>query len=627
MKTRHILTIFALSFVFGSCSNYEETDAVPESLQAESVIGILNPLSRTSLDLSRNVVWNSGDRIRIFGESIPAGAVYTTASDNTRTGIFLPEDEQTVVNDALRYAVYPADAAASGTLEASSLTVDFSALAEQSYNSALGGGTGISALPMVARSEDNAFSFQNLCGGVQLQINDYQSLGIKIKSVVMTASGGEQITGQASVDLESGTVTLGSGGDHASVTVNCGDGANISSGGDLTKNTGFVIFLPAATYDGFEFVITDTEGRCYEIATRQAVTVTAGVVSPLKPLLLTLYYGSANCYRTTGAGEVEIDVTPYYTFDEKLTHENLKCLNSSGAAVGLPTRSRIIWQQPATDESGDVISTPSLDNTTLRVPTTGKKGNAVVAVCDSEGTILWSYHVWVSDAEDIAWKNEALGNFHMLDRNLGATSTTQKDPNAYGLFYQWGRKDPLARNLTAQRPSGNPYESEPSALEQVLEATAETGTIAYATQHPDTRLLAVNDWQIAGRINALWGNADGTIEEGTGVKTVFDPCPAGYRVPEELAYAGLTDKDKGNCNDQYGHMFDVDGAGTTSYFPTAGYLEKNKDVIKYLEYRGYLWTNVPGETGAYYFYYNNANLSRKGLDRAAGCPIRCIKIE
>ena len=384
MKTRHILTIFALSFVFGSCSSYEETDAIPESLQAESVIGILNPRSRTSLDLSRNVVWNSGDRIRIFGATVPAGAVYTTASDNTRTGIFLPEDEQKVVNDALRYAVYPADAA-SGTLEASSLTVDFSALAEQSYYSALGGGTGISALPMVARSEDNAFSFQNLCGGVQLQINDYQSLGIKIKTVVMTASGGEQITGQASVDLESGTVTLGSDGDRASVTVNCGDGANISSGGDLTKNTGFVIFLPAATYDGFEFVITDTEGRCYEIATRQAVTVTAGVVSPLKPLLLTLYYGSANCYRTTGAGEVEIDVTPYYTFDEKLTHENLKCLNSSGAAVGLPARSRIIWQQPATDESGDVISTPSLDNTTLRVPTTGKKGNAVVAVCDSEG--------------------------------------------------------------------------------------------------------------------------------------------------------------------------------------------------------------------------------------------------
>ena len=626
MKTRHILTIFALSFVFGSCSNYEETDVIPESLQTESIIGILNPLSRTSLDLSRNVVWNSGDRIRIFGESVPAGAVYTTTSDNTRTGIFLPEEEQSVVNDAVRYAVYPADAA-SGTLAATSLEVDFSALAEQSYYSALGGGTGISTLPMIARSEDKAFSFQNLCGGVLLQLNDYQSLGIKIKTVVMTAADGKQIAGTASVDLESGAIALGSDGDHSSVTVNCGDGANISSGGDLSKNAGFILFLPAATYDGLEFVLTDTEGRCYEIATRQSVTVTAGVVTPLQALPLTIYYGSSNCYWTSGAGSVEIDVTPYYTFSEKFEHENLKCLNESGAVAGLPTQARIVWQQAATDESGDVISTPTLDHATLRVPTTGKKGNAVVAVCDSEGTILWSYHIWVSEAEDIAWKNEALGNFHMLDRNLGATSTTQKDPNAYGLFYQWGRKDPLARNLAAARPTGNPYESETSSLEQTLEATAETGTIAYAIQHPDTRLLAATDWLVAGRIHGLWGNANGTIEEGTGVKTIFDPCPAGYRVPEELAYAGLTDKDKGNCNDQYGHMFDVDGAGTTSYFPTAGYLEKNKDVIKYLEYRGYLWTNVPGETGAYYFYYNNANLNRAGLDRAAGCPIRCIKIE
>ena len=74
-------------------------------------------------------------------------------------------------------------------------------------------------------------------------------------------------------------------------------------------------------------------------------------------------------------------------------------------------------------------------------------------------------------------------------------------------------------------------------------------------------------------------------------------------------------------------MFDIDGAGTTSYFPTAGYLPKDKHTTLYLEYRGYLWTNVAGETGAYYFYYNNANLNRTGLDRATGAPIRCMKAE
>lgn len=55
--------------------------------------------------------------------------------------------------------------------------------------------------------------------------------------------------------------------------------------------------------------------------------------------------------------------------------------------------------------------------------------------------------------------------------------------------------------------------------------------------------------------------------------------------------------------------------------------QKDKHTILYLEYRGYLWTNVAGETGAYYFYYNNANLNRTGLDRATGAPIRCMKAE
>ncbi|MEI3553583.1 MAG: hypothetical protein V8Q54_02165 [Alistipes senegalensis] len=49
-------------------------------------------------------------------------------------------------------------------------------------------------------------------------------------------------------------------------------------------------------------------------------------------------------------------------------------------------------------------------------------------------------------------------------------------------------------------------------------------------------------------------------------------------------------------------MFDIDGAGTTSYFPTAGYLEANKHMTMYLEYRGYLWTNAGGATAENRYY-------------------------
>lgn len=633
MKTHHIIVIAATICASFGCSRHEEEDGLrpqqPDTdLSVRSVVAAPIAETRTALDNQRNVVWKSGDRIQVFSAGNPSGAPYVTASDNTRTGIFNPVESSKTVTDAQRYAVYPADALTKG-LSGDTFEIDLSALAGQSYVSALGAGSDIAALPMVAATNDNTFEFKNVCGGLLLRVNDYQALGIKIARIEATARGGEQIAGKITVEAATGTPQLNQGTTGTSVTVDCGSGANISSNGDLSKPDGFLIFLPAGTYaQGFSFRITDTDGCRYEIETAQAVTVTAGVVTPLQSLPLTRYYGTANCYRADASAQtLSIDATPYYTFSRNYVHEGIRCTDASGAPAGVPAKAQIVWQQPENGASGSVIDAPAMEGATLKVPVTGTKGNAVVAVCKADGTILWSYHIWVSEVADVVFKNDPLGSFLMLDRNLGATSTAQKDRNAYGLFYQWGRKDPFARNLTATRPGGKPYESASSDLEKTEVATETTGTIAFATRNPQTRLLADNDWHCTCRNNALWGNANGTTEEGIGIKTVYDPCPAGYRVPEILAYAGLTDKDKSNCTNQYGHMFDIDGAGTTSYFPTAGYLPKDKHTTLYLEYRGYLWTNVAGETGAYYFYYNNANLNRTGLDRATGAPIRCMKAE
>lgn len=629
MKTYPILTILAAALALNGCAGYEE--AVPQSgtqiqgSDPDAVIAAAEPLSRTALDISRNVVWTSGDQIRIFGASVPGGTVYVTASNNTRTGIFTPQGAQQAVDDATRYAVYPA-AAVSGTLSEQTVELDFAALATQSCTRSLGAGSDIARLPMVAVSENNAFLFRNVCGGIQLQLNDYQALGLKIKSLAVTALGEEQIAGRAVVDIATGTAVLQKGGERRTVTVECGEGVDISSDGDLSKGTGFVVFLPAATYEGFRFTVTDTEGCCYEVETKQAVSVTAGVVTPLQTLPLTRYYGTANCYRTAGAGTVEIDVTPYYTFGGDFVHEGRRCVDAAGAATGIPVKAKVVWQQTGSNESGEVVSAPTLDGTTLKVPATGKTGNAVVAVCDNGDVILWSYHIWVSEAADISYNYPERGAYKLLDRNLGATSTELKNRNSYGVFYQWGRKDPFARNLTSERPGGSPYESAASDLEKTAEATAETGTIAYAVRNPQTRLLSATGWYHgAGGNDRLWG----WIDSKSGVKSVYDPCPAGYRVADYSCFAEFPADDKGNCNAQYGHRI-ATGTGSSSYYPTGGYLHQNKDALMYLEYRGYLWNNQPG-TGSgdpNRLMYNNAGVTiNKGEVHSAGMPVRCLKIE
>ncbi|MDE6499115.1 MAG: DUF4906 domain-containing protein, partial [Rikenella sp.] len=112
-------------------------------------------------------------------------------------------------------------------------------------------------------------------------------------------------------------------------------------------------------------------------------------------------------------------------------------------------------------------------------------GNAVLALYDnasSGGTILWSWHIWVTGYLPDGTKDYGLGinskatvaggevhtygeNYKkasdrmgggplrvIMDRNLGAvgvlytlsTTNTQNYPT-YGLFYQWGRKDPFQK--------------------------------------------------------------------------------------------------------------------------------------------------------------------------------------
>ena len=445
MKIHHIIFIAATICASLGCSQHEEENGLrpqqPDTkLSIRSIVAEPIAKTRTALDNQRNVVWKSGDRIQVFSAGNPSGAPYVTTSDNTRTGIFNPVESSKSVDDAQRYAVYPADALTKG-LSGDTFEIDLSALAEQSYASALGAGSDIAALPMVAATGDNTFEFKNVCGGLLLRINDYQALGIKIARIEVTARGGEQIAGKITVEAATGTPQLNQGTTGTSVTVDCGSGANISSNGDLSKPDGFLVFLPAGTYaQGFSFRITDTEGCRYEIETAQAVTVTAGVVTPLQSLPLTRYYGSANCYRTDASAQtLSIDATPYYTFSQNYVHEEIRCTDASGAPTGIPAKAQVVWQQPAAGASGSVVDAPTMEGSTLKVPVTGTKGNAVVAVCKSDGTILWSYHIWVSEAQDIACRFEEAGAYTMLDRNLGATSTTPKDRNAYGLFYQWGR--------------------------------------------------------------------------------------------------------------------------------------------------------------------------------------------
>ena len=139
----------------------------------------------------------------------------------------------------------------------------------------------------------------------------------------------------------------------------------------------------------------------------------------------------------------------------------------------------------------------------------------------------------------------------------------------------------------------------------VAASDASTGTIANAIQNPVTFLKAA-DWLFAGRNNYLWGNPQG--EEGltaTHQKSIYDPCPPGYRIPGKDAFSIFT-KTGENTTDPAQHnvvntsptkrgwylYYAATGSGEQAWFPYNGCRYYSSGALN----RGsfyYYWTSAP----------------------------------
>lgn len=309
----------------------------------------------------------------------------------------------------------------------------------------------------------------------------------------------------------------------------------------------------------------------------------------------------------------------------------------------------IVWQT----NSGIITQVEWDVNGSVRFMTGTTKGNALIAIKDAKGTILWSWHIWRTDGVDLMefnkthtikvktntnreWYGNVVGKKAMRERELvmmecqigahldrsGSAVTYEGNIDAFNVKYQFGRKDPIP--FSTGYGGYEPCSGDRSTALQSLD---------FSIQHPDKLMggaSATLNWMYNAAVgtpawkvsNCLWGdnntsvgamNTNGNLDPDPwgfpgekGTKTIYDPCPAGWRVAPGDAWTGIADNNIagwrsvknyayiGSFNKGYILYFGGEDSGLSTFYPASGYRDgKNSGTAYSQGTGGYGWLSSP----------------------------------
>ena len=320
--------------------------------------------------------------------------------------------------------------------------------------------------------------------------------------------------------------------------------------------------------------------------------------------------------------------------------------------------------------------------------------------CINNATLLWSWNIWAAEGYDPEATAVISGGKTFMDRNLGAPisgvgSKGDYEPAyAVGNYYQWGRKDPFpsiadycnywpcqyanqligtptytpivalrvhgqsaAKNVnnqvwgykTKEDGSFDMDSSWHTVERNSIGAPSSSNSVfsGYAVEHPYVYILnptfqdgGYYSWMTTNdqSYRAFWGGADSN-------KTLFDPCPAGWRVcnkTEAESFIQTVSSTATLASNLVGYDFDG------HYLPMTG-TRGNKNIrtthVRSCgnETKSYMWTSEIltehnwgyAHTAAMIAPANYADAGKpnalkvtiEGQDRylTQACPVRCVK--
>ena len=330
----------------------------------------------------------------------------------------------------------------------------------------------------------------------------------------------------------------------------------------------------------------------------------------------------------------------------------------------------LIWQ-----DTKDLVSDIKFENNYVSFAVkkeTIHNGNAIIAVRDASNTILWSWHIWVTerDLHPVEVTNFQSNTYNFMPVNLGwcgfgnewyaprevkarlkqeggktvDLTFNQKQEvlaNDYDLkngnntYYQWGRKDPMLPGNGINTTDKECFTTEDQYAFQ--KTGLNTADIQDYVKNP--HMFNIKR-EMDGVYYNLWNvnNETTATNDEVVVKTVYDPSPVGYTIPASNAFTGFTNtgQNSNNASD-----WNVDGSwdkgwmfyskpnkeGSTMFFQASGYRNAASGAPVRILTRGYCWLAGPFSTnnGLYLRFFSGRVGPLEQSVRGDGFAIRCAQ--
>ena len=253
------------------------------------------------------------------------------------------------------------------------------------------------------------------------------------------------------------------------------------------------------------------------------------------------------------------------------------------------------------------------------IPANG--GNVIISA-QADTFVIWNWHIWLwpHDLSPVEITNSTGVKYNIMPVNL-ASKYDSDGVHIKNWFYQWGRSVPMLCPAS--------YNSSSNHSPGTITTASKASTIILGMQTPTTfyhNESSPYNWFGTQSYYNLWDAActgTGNSDNDT-VKTVYDPCPVGWKVPNGNTFTGLSAISSANGIIK---MTRYSGDTTGVEFPMAGYRHYSDGLIGGTGWPGYVWlSSSNSQNFAYDLRFRTDYINPQYTDyRTYGYPIRPVE--